>query len=382
MMIRVTPREISSPAPAGAISPRVSAMTGGDLILMWLEPGPAKLAALRYSVLRDGGWSAPVTIADQPFSRHPSESPGMVALSEANLIAYWSQKPPDVKTSTDEVDLYFAVSTDRGQSWSRPILANEPGTGAENSYPSAAAIDENKAAMVWLDGKNWAKDRRYALLSKTLQTNGSASDATVIDTDTCTCCPTSMARSGRDLLTAYRSHTPENIRDISVAENKSGHWSAPHVPHADGWHFPGCPVNGPDLDAKESTVALAWFSAPQDHPEVKVAFSGDGGAHFREPVRIDEGNAVGRAQIVLLQNHSALAFWLEHKPDGTHLLVRHVRPDGNMETPTDLAQGAGLGYPHAVRVADKVYVTWAEDSPKSHIRLAALTVNEQEVPQR
>jgi hypothetical protein len=46
----------------------------------------------------------------------------VIALSKTNLIAYWSQKPPREKIATQEVDVYFAVSTDQGVHWTAPTL--------------------------------------------------------------------------------------------------------------------------------------------------------------------------------------------------------------------------------------------------------------------
>lgn len=105
-------------------------MRDGGVLLSWLEPVDENLAALRSAVWRNGAWTAPATIvSSQPFSRHPSESPNVVALSKANLIAYWSQKPPEEKAATKEVDVYFSVSTNGGLSWGAPEVVNEPGTG-------------------------------------------------------------------------------------------------------------------------------------------------------------------------------------------------------------------------------------------------------------
>jgi hypothetical protein len=84
-------REIKSPAASGALSPKVTARSDGGVILSWLEPQGDTGAALRFSVWRNEAWSEPTTIAAaQPFSRHPSESPGVVALSDRNLIAFSS----------------------------------------------------------------------------------------------------------------------------------------------------------------------------------------------------------------------------------------------------------------------------------------------------
>jgi hypothetical protein len=97
------------------------------------------------------------------------------------------------------VDVYFAVSTDGGNRWTSPILVNQPGTGEENSYPSAAAVDNTHAALIWLDGTNWKKQNCVALMSRTVRSDGTMTEATVLDEDTCTCCPTSMVSAGSRL---------------------------------------------------------------------------------------------------------------------------------------------------------------------------------------
>jgi hypothetical protein len=361
-------REITSPAASGSFSPRVTSRPDGSVILSWLEPQGDTAAALRLSLWRNEAWSEPITItAAQPFSRHPSESPGVIALSDRNLIAYWSQKPPNEKIRTQEVDVYFAVSTDRGVHWTAPTLANRAGTGEESSYPSAARVDATHAALIWLDGTNWKKEKRVALMSSVVQSDGSATQSTVIDPDTCTCCPTSVVQTGSGLVAAYRGHTTENIRDISLLRNVQGRWSLPRIAHADNWHIAGCPVNGPQLDVDGAATALIWFSAPEDQPAVKLAFSNDAGSSFGPPVRIDEGNVIGRTQVVLLPRRSALAFWLENKSGTTRLLGRRVHEDRTLETPFEVARGVGLGYPHAVRSAKGVVVTWADEKPSSQM---------------
>jgi len=369
-------REIASPMASGSFSPRVTSGPDGSVILSWLEPQGDTAAVLRFSVWRNEAWSDPRTIAaTQPFSRHPSESPGVIALSDKNLIAYWSQKPPNEKRTTEEVDVYFAVSTDRGEHWTAPTLANVAGTGEESSYPSAAAMDATHAELIWLDGTHWKKEKRVTLMARVLQSDGLATAASVIDSDTCTCCPTSLVHSGSGLIAAYRGHTPENIRDISLLRNDQGRWSPPHVAHADNWHFAGCPVNGPHLDADQKRTVIAWFTGAQDQPMVKLAFSNDGGTSFANPIRVDEGNAIGRVQVVLIPGHSAVAFWLEHLSGTTRLLARAVHDDGVMETPVEVSRGTDLSYPHAASATDGILIAWSEGSPvrRVHVGLFPFT---------
>lgn len=337
-------REITFPVPTQAFSPRVTATRDGRVLLTWLEAMDGRLSALRSAFLRNGARTPRVTIVNsQPFSRHPSESTNVVALSERNLIAYWSQKPPNDKSLEREVDVYFSVSTNGGLSWGTPQLVNEPGTGEENSYRSAAAGDGNHAELIWLDGTNWKKQNRVRLMSRTVQPDGSATKGTVLDEDTCTCCPTSLALTEKGLIAAYRGHTPEDIRAIEVARNVGGQWLQPRMPHADQWHFAGCPVNGPHLDTAGSRVALSWFSPSEDQPKVRLAFSEDGGLSFASALRVDEGSAIGRAQMVLLPGHSALAFWLESKSGTTRLVGRRIRDEERLDAVFEVAHGAGLG---------------------------------------
>jgi hypothetical protein len=134
--------------------------------------------------------------------------------------------------------------------------------------------------------------------------------------------------------------------------------------------LPAHPVNGPHLAADSSVIALVWFTVSSE-PEVKLAFSNDGGSSFTAPLRIDEGNAVGRTQVVLLPA-STLAFWIENQSGAARLMGRSVQNNKTLDAPFELAHGSGLGYPHAVRAGEGAFITWAEERPNSRIHVAVL----------
>ncbi len=264
----------------------------------------------------------------------------------------------------------MAVSTDGGGHWSPPALVNRSAAqpGEDNGYASAAPLNDTDAAFIWLDGRNWEKDKRVQLMSRTLRADGTMSEVSLLDPDTCTCCSTSLVRTGSGLLAAYRGHTPENIRDISLIQNR-GAWFQPRIAHPDRWHIEACPVNGPHLDTDGARTALIWFSAPQDQPAVKLAFSEDDGATFTPPLRIDTGNALGRAQVMVLPDQSALAFWLENKSGTATLLARHIRNNTLRDEPFELARGGNIGYPHVARARDGILLTWPEKNTESVARV-------------
>jgi len=371
-------RKIAAPPPRGSITPRVTAMAGGSVILSWLEPNEDGTAALQFSLRRDGAWSQTVTIAGRLlFSRDRASAPGVIALSSRNLIAYWSQKPANKERSANAIELFMAVSTDGGGHWSSPALVNRSAAqpGEDNGYASAAALNDTDAVFIWLDGRNWEKDKRVQLMSRTVCADGTMSGVSLLDPDTCTCCSTALVRTCSGLLAAYRGHTPENIRDISLIQNR-GAWFQPRIAHPDRWHIEACPVNGPHLDTDGARTALIWFSAPQDQPAVKLAFSEDGGATFTPPLRIDTGNALGRAQVMVLPNQSALAFWLENKAGTATLLARHIRNNALRDEPFELARGGNIGYPHVARARDGISLTWPEKDTESvsRVRVGLLSI--------
>lgn len=367
-------QELAGVAPEGSICPRVSSVPDGAFVLSWLEPKEGGTAAFRLATWRRGVWSAPVTIAEgQPFSRDRAAAPGVVALSNRNLVAYWSQKRP-YDSSRYEIELLVAVSNDGGDHWTTPALVNRAVAqpGEDNGYASAAALDESEAALVWLDGRNWEKEKRVTLRSRRVKRDGSMSDTTLLDGDTCTCCSTSIVRTPSGLLAAYRGHTPDNIRDISLVRHANGGWSQPQIAHPDHWHIEACPVNGPHLDADGERAALVWFSGAQDQAVVKLAFAQNGGGAFSAPIRIDSGKPIGRAQVVLLADGSAIGLWLENDSGTTRLVARRMRPDGRGEAPFEVTRSTNLGFPHTAQATDGLVVTWADAAQVSRVHVGLL----------
>jgi hypothetical protein len=367
--------EMSSPVPVGSISPRATAQPDKSAVLSWLEPQEDRKASLRFSIWRDARWSPPATIAsDLAFSRDQASAPGVIGLSPSNLIAYWSQRVSMDQESANEIALYMAVSSDGGADWTPPTLVNRSAAqpGEDNAYASAAGLDDQRAQFVWLDGRDWGNSKRVQLMSRVVSAEGQISKTRLLDPDTCTCCSTVIARTYGGLLAAYRGHNSKNIRDISLVRSVDSGWSEPRIPHPDGWHIEACPVNGPHLDAKENDTALIWFTAPQDQPAVKLAFSHDGGATFAPVLRLDAGKAVGRAQVVVLRDGTAAGFWLESEGGATRLAARRVRDDGSMGAPLELARGANFGYPHVAGTAGGILVVWSERNPNSQVHAGLL----------
>lgn len=126
-------------------------------------------------------------------------------------------------------------------------------------------------------------------------------------------------------MIAYRDRTAEEIRDIVVVRQTASGWTEPQKVHNDDWHYPGCPVNGPQVAATGDTVVVAWYTAAHDTARVYVARSVDGGATFAAPVRVDDGDPIGRVDVLLDDQTRPVVVWLEQRsPEKSEVLVRRV----------------------------------------------------------
>jgi hypothetical protein len=199
--------------------------------------------------------------------------------------------------------------------------------------------------------------------------DGTPQPVRVVDTDTCSCCTTSIVQTARGPVVAYRDHEPGEIRDISIVRFEKGRWTEPAPVHRDGWVINACPTNGPVLAASANRVAAAWFTAAHDKPMVKVAFSDDAGATFGTPVVVDGGKPIGWPAIVLLDDGAAAVTWLESIAGGAgEVRLRRVERDGRAGPVALVARapaGRSTGIPQMVRSGDALIVAWRDGSVKS-----------------
>src|SRR6185436_19389464 len=132
-----------------------------------------------------------------------------------------------------------------------------------------------KLGAIWLDGRNMPDEEtgNMALMFTTISSAGVLGPEAVIDNRTCECCQTAMAATPDGFIAAYRDRSDKEIRDISIARFTGGKWSAPETLSKDGWEIDGCPVNGPAVSSGGKNVAVAWFTAPDDKPQVNLMMS-------------------------------------------------------------------------------------------------------------
>lgn len=317
--------EIQSPAAAGSVEPYLATDGSGHVVMSWLEP-----PALKFARFDGTSWSAPKTIAKKDVDVSWANTPSIEASGNI-LAAQWPQGP----------GARVVVSHDGGATWTAPTLVRHEFAALA---PRTDGVD-----VVSLDGEEGATYLR----ATAIDANGHVTSTKVIDARVCDCCQTAVAGK----LIAYRDRSDAEIRDIAVIRGDA----KPVIAHHDQWKINGCPVNGPQLDTHGQHAVLAWFTAANEKPRVKVAFSN--GANFADPIRVDEGKPLGRVDVVLMNDNSAFVVWVEP----TQIVARRVTESGKLDPIIKLAGTTGArsaGSPRATRSGEDVFVAFTDTTTK------------------
>ena len=358
-------RELPSPAGAGSGQPNLAVSPDGRVHLSWIERLGENRFSLRFSTKESDGWSAPRVIAEgSNWFVNWADFPSMVALPDGSLAAHWLVKSG---TGTYAYDVNISRSFDGGKTWGKPFVPHRDGTQTEHGFVSLLAAKDGSLAAVWLDGREMKGGHgqgdhgNMTLRYVKIRRDGAMTDEAVLDAKVCECCQTSAAMTADGPVVVYRDRSDREIRDISVIRLKDGKWSQPRWVAQDGWQLNGCPVNGPAVAASGRRVAVAWFTGAEKIQRVKLAFSNDAGETFGEPVTVDDGNPVGRVDVLLLDDGSAIVCWLEKMSGGGEVRARRVRPDGRRDQAITVAPSGtarSSGFPQMARAGDTLVFAW------------------------
>lgn len=361
---------ITSPAGPGSLAYGLSTGADGSTFLIWIEPAAGEGHSLRFSQLQGQAWSAPREISrGRDWFVNWADHPSMTATADGTLFAHWLVHTGR-KQGSYGYGIRVARSADRGASWSTIF---EDGMQNVSDYAGflTFGVEREGVRAVFLSpvvpdtgggGHEHGAEPIKTLAAVHFDSSGHPIARQVIDGDVCSCCPTDVAATDEGLVAVYRDHRPGEIRDISIARLEQRGWTGPTRVHEDGWKIAGCPTNGPAVAARGARVAVAWFTAAQDTPRLKLAFSTDAGATFGPPTVVDDSQPVGWPDVVLLDDGEALVSWLERRGDGVgEVLIRRAAAGRKPGPPLVVARsvsGRATGMPQLVRAGDRLVLAW------------------------
>lgn len=404
----VTPLELSELERGGM--PHLSPLQDGGALLSWLappsgEPSPeptvaggtragaapdasperlSELRVVRFDPVRGFGMPRVVVRQNDLFVNW-ADFPSVVEVPGGGWVAHWLQRGGH---GTYDYGIRVATSPDEGVSWGEPWIPHEDRSPTEHGFATLWPVGEGRLAAVWLDGRKYVDGthgpatEEMTLRAREMDSRGRLAAEWELDARVCDCCQTDVAVTAAGPVVVYRDRSLEEVRDIHVVRREEDGWSEPRPVHRDGWVIPGCPVNGPTIDARGDEVAVAWFAAPRDEPRVQIAHSRDGGRTFSEPVRVDDGRPVGRTDVVLAPDGSAVVLWLEEVRNGIgELRLKRAYPDGSLGPSHALAttrSARASGFPQLLPLGDQTLLAaWTEASEGGPV---AVRVAQMELP--
>lgn len=358
-------RELALAVDSVSGEPYLYTDAAGVTFLSWVTKEGGK-STLSFSKLKEDAWSAPTVISSgENWFVNWADYPMLASDGAGSLMAHYLEKSENGKFT---YDVKWVISGDGGNVWSNPKILNEDGKKAEHGFVSLVPYG-NDFFVAWLDGRNSAAEGeaghsgehhgQMTLRAAIITKSGTKTAEWELDNRVCDCCQTTAAITQNGPIVIYRDRSESEIRDISIVRLLNGKWTAPQTIFPDHWKIAGCPVNGPRVDAIGNNVAVARFTSPDKIGQVSVAFSQDGGASFGTPIRVDEGQTIGRVDILLLDSKTAMVSWME----GDAIKAAKIHADGTKEPSMVIAsssQSRASGFPQMTKSANSVVFAWTD----------------------
>ncbi len=360
--------------------PRLCVDPTGKLLLSWVEErktveGPL-FANLRFSLLEDGRWTPPRTVAsgDRWFVNW-ADFPAVAAIDAKTLVAHFLERSAE---GTYDYAVQVVRSRDGGESWSTPERLHSDAGAGEHGFVTWATSSAEELAAVWLDGRNTGAHGKeegpgaMALYTRTVHADGSMGEEVLLDERVCDCCQTAAIRAADGaLVVAYRDRSSDEVRDISIVRLAPGGAPVRVWTSGDGWKIAGCPVNGPVLAAENDSIGLAWFTLGSNgKSKVLCSFSRDAGKSFSKPTDLAEEGALGRVDAVFDAQGRLVVIWLEVEGERSVWRVARVERDGSVmdvNSVADASSGRDSGLARLSMTARGILFAYVEPGEEPRV---------------
>jgi len=363
--LKIQPLELASQRGSNGV--QLSASKRG-VLASWIETENDE-PTLKFAERTAAGWTQPMKVASgEDWFITEADTPSVLRLSNGALVADWMQSSSDEFESSN---LRLVYSKDNGKTWSKSFLPHHDGTITQHAFATLFELANGNLGLVYLDGRLTVKDREHGPMTLRYAAYNAqwaqASDRG-IDAKVCDCCTTSVAMTPEGPIAVYRDRTDAEVRDIYVTRYENGAWTAGKPVHNDGWTVHACPVNGPSISANGRNVAVAWFVAKNDQGQAFAAFSNDAGRTWGEPIRLDDAASLGKVEIEMLDDGSAVASWMEFANQRSQYRARRIEASGAKSAPVTIAGAAGTGrvggVPRMARSGSELVFAWV-DTPEN-----------------
>ena len=336
----------------------------GLLSLTWISSDEDMNAELNFRQFKDGDWLNPMTLAvGSDWFVNWADFPTHAISGDQVLTSYLKKSAGGSYT----YDVFLSLHNLSGEKVKEDFILNTDGFKAEHGFVSIVAKDDEGFLITWLDGRNTVENdangnhKPMTIRFAEVTNNGDIINENELDASVCDCCQTSITNTDKGPLVVYRNRSEKEVRDIYITRNIDDKWDAPAAVHNDGWVIYGCPVNGPKVVSNSNNIAVSWFTVYDGKPRVNLSFSKSYGASFDSPIQINDNNAIGRVDVLYLNDKEVLVSYMEDDNFDTYLRLKKVSIDGQVSKPITISKidsGRNTGVPQLEILNDEIFVVW------------------------
>lgn len=343
----------------------------GTLGMSWLHVNDS-IAYLMYNQYENNSWKTPKEIAvGSNWFVNWADFPANAVNGNLLLTSYLEMSGE----GTFMYDVVLNLQNLDGNSIREKFILHSDGVQAEHGFVSMIPNERDGFYVSWLDGRNTGGVSHVGghdghagtmtIRTAEITSKGAIVNELQLDSRTCDCCQTTMTSTSEGPLVVYRDRSEREIRDIYFTQKIEDEWTEPKVVFNDGWKINGCPVNGPKTVSSQDHIAVAWFTAANDTPFVKVAFSKNGVVDFQNPVIINDNLGIGRVDIAFMDDKHVLVSYMESDETTTYLKVKKVSVNGSISktlTIAELSASRGTGVPQLEILDEIAYLIWTDQN--------------------
>ncbi|MFS4491832.1 hypothetical protein [Maribacter sp. 2308TA10-17] len=350
------------------------------LLMSWAEKENDSVTRVHYSEFMKGEWQPAQNILQgNDWFVNWADFPA-IAENNGSLISHVLKKS---SAGTYSYDVKLNLLPEGEKQWKTNLPLHTDNTPTEHGFVSVLPYKKS-FFITWLDGRNTEEDENgnsgaMTLRAAEVSVTGEIQNETELDARICDCCQTTAAMTANGPVVMYRDRSEDEVRDMSIVRLENGNWTTPKIVFADNWEIKGCPVNGPKASAIGNTLAMAWFTGANAEPKVKVIFSTDGGANFENAIVVSEKNTMGRVDIVLVDEQTAIVSWMESFQGMAQFKAMRVHRDGSKGEEliiTEMDASRKSGFPQMEKHDDKIYFAWTDyGSDQNAVKTAFVLVD-------
>ena len=360
--------------------------TDSLLYMSWVEQVDT-LAILKYATLDGTSWSAAETIAQgTDWFVNWADFP-QIAVNNGYVFTHYLQKSaPD----TYAYDIVFKIKNPTTGLWSEPRKLHTDSTQSEHGFVSVVPYKSGFMAS-WLDGRTTVNRpdslRQMTVRAGIINTDGTLGQQWELDDRVCDCCNTDIANTPDGPVVVYRDRSEDEVRDISIVRmiNEES-WSIPETVHNDNWKIHGCPVNGPAVTMAGDQLAVAWFTAANNEPEVRLSYSINSSQEFGLAYPVNRGEAIGRVDVAsdTLGNTYTICVDDNGLSSSLNLNAKSYEESTIINTQlTYFSAERASGFPQIAVFKDYLYISYTEtDQESSDIKMIRIPLNQVEFLKR